>query len=227
VLVPDFNGLKARDLPGFVQGKQLKFLIIDSIYDTKKDKGVVIKQEPEAGAKVKQDRTVYLYITSVMPPRVAMPRLEDRSLRQAVAILETYGLKLAKPVKRKPDVCNGCVLSQEYKGKRINDGTLIERGSEITLTVGEGHGGGGTDNAIGVPNLVGMSRKEALAKLNESNLTEGTLIPDPKQKGKLDTATARVYRQIPEADGENTISPGSAIDLYLSNDKTRVKPPEK
>ncbi len=220
IAVPDFRGVKQKALVEFIKGKQLKYLVIDSIYDTKKDKGVVIKQEPEPGSRVKQERTVYLYITSVLPPRVSMPRLEDRSLRQAVAILETYGLKLAKPIRRRPDICNGCVLSQEYKGKRIAEGTLIERGAEISLIVGEGHGGG---DAVGIPNLIGLTRKQAVLLLNESNLSEGTPVFDKNQKEKQDTANARVYKQVPAAGGDKMISPGSSIDIYLSNDKSRIK----
>jgi beta-lactam-binding protein with PASTA domain len=219
VSVPDFNGLKIKALPDFIKGKQLKYLVIDSIYDTKRDKGVVIKQEPEAGASVKQDRTIYLYVTSVMPPRVLMPNLKDRSLRLAIGLLETYGLKLAKPLKRKPDVCNGCVLSQECKGKTIAPGTPVERGSEITLTIGEGRGGRAGE--VGVPSLIGLTLKEALSKLNENNLSEGTLLSDPKQKGKLDTARAFIYRQNP-ASGEET-SAGSSVDFYLTNDRSKLK----
>ncbi len=219
VSVPNFNGLKINALDEYIKGKQLKYLVIDSIYDTKSDKGVVIKQEPEAGSNVKQGRTIYLYITSVLPPRVSMPRLEDHSLRQAIAMLESYGLKLAKPIKRKPDVCNGCVLNQEYKGKHIADGTPIERGSEITLTIGEGRNGGGEE--VTVPNLIGLSQKEAIARLTENNLSEGALIPDSKQKGKFDADKAIVYRQYP-ASGTET-SAGTSIDYYLTNDKSRLK----
>ncbi len=219
VTVPSFNNLKVRDLTSFIHGKQLKYLVIDSIFDTKRDKGIVIKQEPEAGSKVKPERTIYLYVTSVMPPRIAMPRLEDRSLRQAVALLETYGLKLAKPVKRKPDVCNGCVLSQEYKGKRIAEGAMIERGSEIVLTIGEGREGGGS---VGIPNLIGLTRRQAVQRLNENNLSEGAMIFDKKTKEKQDTAAAVVYRQNPAAGEDHLISPGSSIDCYLTTDKTRL-----
>jgi beta-lactam-binding protein with PASTA domain len=151
-----------------------------------------------------------------------MPRLEDRSLRQAVAILEAYGLKLAKPVKRKPDVCNGCVLSQEYKGKHIAEGAQIERGAEITLTVGDGHNGEGT---VDIPNLVGLTLQEAVLRLNESNLNEGTAIFDKKQKEKPDSLNARVYKQVPAPGSDNTISPGSTIDLYLTNDKAKLQAP--
>jgi beta-lactam-binding protein with PASTA domain len=222
IAVPEFRGLKIKSLDEFIKGKQLKYLVIDSLYDTKKEKGVVIRQEPEPGTRVKQERTVYLYISSVLPPRVSMPLLLDKSLRLAVGTLESYGLKLAKPIKRRPDVCNGCVLEQEYKGKRIAKGAWIERGSEITLTVGEGHGGG---EPVGIPNLIGLTRRQAVLLLNESNLSEGTPVFDTKQKEKLDTATAKIYKQVPASGTDRTVSPGSSIDFYLSNDKTRIKSP--
>jgi beta-lactam-binding protein with PASTA domain len=220
IAVPDFSGLKINALDGFIKDRPLKYLVIDSIYDTKKPKGVVIKQEPDPGVQVKQDRTIYLYVTSVMAPRVSMPNLEDRSLRQAVAILETYGLKLARPVKRKPDVCNGCVLSQEYKGKHIKEGAQIERGAEITLTIGEGRSG---DETVGIPDLSGLTLKEAILRLNESNLNEGIHVFDRKAGSKADTADARVYKQNPAAGADNTIGAGSSIDLYLTNDKNKIK----
>jgi beta-lactam-binding protein with PASTA domain len=220
IAVPDFSGLKINDLNAFINDRPLKYLVIDSIYDTKKPKGVVIKQEPDPGVQVKQDRTIYLYVTSILAPRVSMPNLEDRSLRQAVAILETYGLKLARPLKRKPDVCNGCVLSQEYKGKHIKEGAQIERGAEITLTIGEGRNG---DESVGIPDLSGLTLREAILRLNENNLNEGIHVYDRKAGSKTDTADARIYKQNPAPGSDNTISAGSSIDLYLTNDRNKIK----
>lgn len=216
VPVPDFSGVKMNALKEFITGKQLRFQVIDSIYDNKKEKGVVIRQEPDAGSRVKQDRTIYLYVTSVLPPRIAMPDLRDASLRTAMMRLETSGLKLAKPIKHRADVCN-CVLSWEYKGKPIKAGAQIEKGSEITLIMGEGHGGGGP---VAVPDLIGLTLDEAYQKLSGNSLTEGTLIFDRNQREKRDSSTAKIYKQVP-AGGE--LEPGSSVDLYLSNDKSRIK----
>jgi beta-lactam-binding protein with PASTA domain len=219
VLVPDFNGLKISALNDFVAGKQLKFQVIDSIYDNKKERGIVIKQEPAAGARVKQERTIYLYVSSVVAPRVPFPDIMSRSLRQAVSVLETYNLKLAKPIKHRPDICN-CVVGWEFKGKQIKPGTQIEKGSEITLIMGEGHGG---SSPVNVPNLLGLTLDEAYLKLSRSDLTEGAVIFDKNQREKRDTATAKIYKQVPGGGGESTLEPGSSVDLYLSNDKSRIK----
>ncbi|HXC06509.1 MAG TPA: PASTA domain-containing protein [Bacteroidia bacterium] len=217
--VPNFSGLKMNKLDEFIKGKQLKYQIVDSVFDTKMDKGVVIRQDPEAGSYVKQDRAVYLYVTSVMPPRISMPDFENKTLRGVVRMLESYGLRIGKPMKHKPDICSGCVIEIEYKGKPIHKGAQVERGAELILTIGEGRGG----QVSAVPNLVGMNLKEAVNRLNENNLSEGAYIWDPQQKAKHDTASAIIYRQSPSAGDDRTISPGSTIDLYLSNDKSKLK----
>jgi len=95
----------------------------------------------------------------------------------------------------------------------------VERGAEIILTIGEGRGGQGG----AVPNLIGLNLRDAVMRLNENNLSEGAYIWDPQQKEKHDTASAIIYRQSPVAGDDRTISPGSTIDLYLSNSKSRLK----
>ncbi|MBL7892598.1 MAG: penicillin-binding protein, partial [Bacteroidia bacterium] len=42
VEVPDFTGIKMADLDVFIQDKRLRYTIIDSVYDPKGPKGVVI-----------------------------------------------------------------------------------------------------------------------------------------------------------------------------------------
>ena len=44
IKVPDFKGLKVFELDKFTADKNLRYLIIDSIYDAKAPKGSVIKQ---------------------------------------------------------------------------------------------------------------------------------------------------------------------------------------
>src|SRR5688572_830303 len=85
VTVPDFTGTKLAQLDQFVADKHVRYQIIDSLYDPKAAKGVVVRQEPEPKALVKDNRTIYLYVTSLLPPGIIMPKLVDRSLRQATA----------------------------------------------------------------------------------------------------------------------------------------------
>lgn len=136
VEVPDFKGKAIAELNGFIEGKDVRYQIIDSIYAPKEKPGVVIRQDPETKTNVKRNRIVYLYVTGLLPPQLAMPKLIDRSERQAILMLESYGLKIGKitPV---PGDCNGCVLGQFVKGKAIEPGTMINKGTVVSLSIGK------------------------------------------------------------------------------------------
>ena len=136
VEVPDFKGKTIAELNGFIEGKDVRYLIIDSIYAPKEKPGVVIRQDPETKTQVKRNRIIYLYVNGLMPPQLAMPKLIDRSERQAILMLESYGFKIGRITQVAGD-CNGCVLGQFVKGKAIEAGTLIKKGTVIDLTIGK------------------------------------------------------------------------------------------
>lgn len=212
--VPDFKDLKIRQLDAFVKDKQIGYEIIDSLWDPKLQKGVVIRQDPEPGSKVKQGRNIYLYVTATLPPMIAMPKLEDLSTRQATAVCESYGLKVV--FKAVPDPCNGCVVKQLYKGKRIEPGKPILKGETVTLEYGKGEGESG--DGFAVPDLVGMNFRAARGKLTDLGL-EWTLIADP---GVKDTLNATIYDQDPAPGRGRTLIQGATIDLRVTNDKKKV-----
>ncbi|MDQ3047447.1 MAG: PASTA domain-containing protein [Bacteroidota bacterium] len=213
VSVPNFSGIKLAELDNFVSDKHVRYLVIDSIYDTKAAKGVVIKQEPEPDAKVKDNRTIYLYVTSILPPSIQMPKLVDRSLRQAAAMISSYGLKMAAP-KFVPDQCANCVLEQMVKGKKIEPGATIPKGTVIQLVVGKGL----SDEEVGIPCLYGMTRREALARLSEASLSVGAITFDVP----ADSAKSIVYRQSPSCGKDNNLNMGGTIDLFLTTDKNKI-----
>jgi beta-lactam-binding protein with PASTA domain len=127
--------LKNNERHLFLSDKKVSYLIIDSIYDPNEKHGVVIKQEPEYNSKVKENRTIYLYVTGNVPPQIQMPKLIDRSERQARLIIQTYGLKLGKVTEKRAD-CNGCVIGQIINGKDVNPGSTVKKGSIVDLIVG-------------------------------------------------------------------------------------------
>lgn len=136
VEVPDFKGKSISELNGFIEGKDVRYLIIDSIYAPKEKPGVVIRQDPETKTQVKRNRTIYLYVTGLLPPQMVMPKLIDRSERQAILMIESYGLKVGRITQVAGD-CNGCVLGQFIKGKPIEPGTRINKGTVIELSIGK------------------------------------------------------------------------------------------
>jgi len=134
-VVPDFKGKRISQLDEFIRDKEIHYEIIDSIYDPREKPGIVLRQDPEVNSKVKHNRTVYLYVTGMVPPRVVMPKLIDRSERQARLIISSYGLRTGHVDVKKAD-CNGCVIEQLMRGRVVGPGTPIAKGSVIDLVVG-------------------------------------------------------------------------------------------
>jgi eukaryotic-like serine/threonine-protein kinase len=135
VQVPQFAGQMVRSLPTDMTAAKVKWQIIDSIYDPNEKPGIVLRQDPEAGTKVKENRMVYLYVTGLVPPQVLMPKLTDRSERQARLILNSYGLKAGNTTEKEAD-CNGCVIAQLRNGIEVAPGKPVKKGSVIDLVIG-------------------------------------------------------------------------------------------
>jgi beta-lactam-binding protein with PASTA domain len=142
VEVPDFNEKRVVELNGFIKDKGVNYLIIDSLFDPTREPGMVIKQDPAPKSKVKHNRNIYLYVTSMVAPRIEMPKLMDRSERQAKQMIISYGLKMGSVTTKAAD-CNGCVIEQLFEGKPIAPGQKVKKGSKISLIVGvrESYGG--------------------------------------------------------------------------------------
>jgi beta-lactam-binding protein with PASTA domain len=150
VEVPDFNEKRISELNGFIKDKGVNYLIIDSLFDPTREPGMVIKQDPAPKSKVKHNRNIYLYVTSRVAPQIEMPKLRDRSERQAKQMIISYGLKIG-PVTTKAADCNGCVIEQMFEGKPIEPGQKVKKGSKISLIVGvrESYGAHSTDSLAG------------------------------------------------------------------------------
>jgi len=208
VKVPDFRGISVTELDKFASEKGVDYMIIDSIFDPKGQKGIVIGQDPQPNAMAKEGRTIYVTVSSTRPQMVKMPNLMDQSLKTAVATLETYGLKAGRiyyvdglPV----------VLRIAYKKANIKTGDMIEKGSIVELYVGRGLAGG--DGRV--PDLNGLTKEEALNILLSKGLTPGAIIFDGEFSTSADSAAAIVFKQSPTMGDSLQLKPGAFIDIYL------------
>jgi beta-lactam-binding protein with PASTA domain len=137
IVVPDFRGLSYQDVKSGNEYKNYQFSVIDSTFDPDKPKGSILSQDPYPGAKVKKNRMVYMTVTSEVPEKTTMPDLGDLTLRQAQTMLESAGLKLGKLLYIR-SFDEDAVQNQLYQGKPIPAGTVLNKGSVISLTVGMG-----------------------------------------------------------------------------------------
>lgn len=208
ITVPNLKGLSIASLDDFASENDIEYIINDSLYDYSLTKGTVAMQDPLPGTKVKKDRKVYLTVVALKPEQVNMPNLVDLTMRQAAAMLETYGLKIGS-LTYVPDIAHNAVLRQKYKGADIKEGTLVEKGSRIDLVLGKGE----DTESTGVPDLFGKKQSQASELLQKASLNIGNEI----FLDGNDTTTARVFKQKP---GPNSsIQYGGTVDLWYRSDK--------
>ena len=209
VTVPEVIGYQVNELDEMLEEKGLRYTIVDSVYFSDYKSGAVVDQDPKPDLQVKIDRMLYLTINATEPPKVQMPNLVDFSLRQAMAIIESSGLKVGN-LKYVPDFAHNAVLSQEFKGKQIKPGETIIKGSTIDLLLGQGL----SEELVAVPQLVNLSYNEAIEALYAASLNPGSVIKDATVK---DSTLARVYRQVPEyIDEKSMINIGASVDIYIT-----------
>lgn len=218
ILVPDYSKIHFTKLDSTFEQSPLQYTVIDSVYEPKMPKGVVMDQNPVPGAKVKQGRMVYITINATNPPMIKMPDVVDLSLRQAIAKLEDYGFKLGEK-QYIPDLAKDAVLRQEYQGKVIKPGSLLPKNSKIDLILGDGL----QDNKVYIPYVINMTYEEAMDAINLSSLSVGAVVFDKTFKDRTDTLKAKVYRQIPTFDPEDMQTVGDPVDIFLTFDTTKIK----
>jgi eukaryotic-like serine/threonine-protein kinase len=204
--VPSFIGQSILNIPSY---PDLDIMVVDSVYDYDQKPGTIISQDPQPLSKVKPGRTIYLSVIAFVPEKVKMPALVDLSLRQAKALLQTYGLKLGY-VKTIPDPAKNAVLQVSVRGKTIQPGTMIPKGSTIDLIIGSGEGG----SDVQVPFLIGKNRNEAISEITRL----GLIIGNELFGGSSDSNNARVYLQTPMHVYGMNIPLSTSVDLTYRTD---------
>ena len=214
--VPDFSGIPLEQAQRLARQNDLELTINDSLFVPAYEGGIVLDQLPEEGVEVKPGRTVYVTINSFRQKRVPVPYVAGRSLRQAKNMLEIAGLGVAELVYR-TDIATNYVLEEHFGGRPVlpESRTEAEMGSGVTLYVGVEEGSGTTV----VPQLAGLSLREAKSRIWESGLNVGKVGFDAGID-LLNEKDARVYVQSP--DPERAAALGSRVELRLTLDAGKV-----
>lgn len=202
------RGLTVKQVERQLNNKHLNYVVHDSTYVVDELSGVVLEQDPVPNSKVKEKRKIYLTINANNPPKVDMPDLKDKSLRQAKMELASKGLKVGE-LSYEPDLAQNAILEQKHNGKKIEPGAEIAKGSKVDLVLGDGLG----DTRVDVPKLVGLTYEEARFNLIGNSLNVGLVKADETVE---DTSSAYVVKQIPSYQNDKKLNMGESVDLFLS-----------
>lgn len=215
--VPDFIGLSENDVQLVVKEKNLRYIIIDSMFVPDAVPGTIIAQHPYVGDKVKQRRTIYLTISAFSPEKVMIPAIVDVSLRDAQSQLENVGLRLGK-VEYRPSEYLNLVLDKRLNGESFPNDTMLNKGTEIDLIVGKGL----SNERTSVPDLFGITLEDARIMLYTISLNIGAIIYDGSVLNADDSLNSQIWNQKPESNAENYIELGTSVDLWLSVDQEKL-----
>ena len=207
IQVPDFINLPISSLDSIVDANGIRYVIIDSIFDKSKEKGIVVRQDPLHLTNVKQNRKIYLVINSLQSRKVNFPDIYDLSLRQAIRKLNKKGLEVGT-LEYRADIATNKVLDYRVNGIEIEIGQELYFGTIVDLVIGKGL----SNKSVIVPNLVGLTRVEANIILKSTSLNIGSEI---FKNSVIDSSCAVIYKQFPLGNDKNTLNIGSAIDLYF------------
>ncbi|MDX9848705.1 MAG: PASTA domain-containing protein [Tenuifilaceae bacterium] len=217
--VPDFTGLKLERAQELAKQKRLRLEVTDSVYIMTREPGSVIEQNPVKGTNVKANRRVFITTNAVNPILVDMPNLVGLTLRQAKSVLNLQGFKVGI-LAFTPDIAINNVLEQHYRGKEIAPTTKIPKGSTIDLLLGKGL----NNERTVLPRVIGLTLAEAHNLLLEASLNLGKFNFDATVIDHLDSLQARVYSQYPNPLGETLINFGARVDLWLTQNESRIPP---
>ncbi|GIZ10471.1 PASTA domain-containing protein [Flavobacterium sp. UMI-01] len=138
ITVPDLSKLTEEQVEEKLDELDLAYVLLDSVdYRSDYPKYSVVQQDPLPGAKVKVGRKVYIKINSSGFSSVKIPDLIEKTYREAVPTLRALGLEEGT-ITYIPNLGKDMVLEMRYKGRNINAGDKVLKGSKIDLVLGDG-----------------------------------------------------------------------------------------
>jgi beta-lactam-binding protein with PASTA domain len=210
--VPSVAGKSYDEAKQFLEKQGFEVQVQDTVFTDSLPLSAVVRQFPDEGTIVKENRVIFLSINRATAPDIPMPNLEGSTFKSAQIALEQNGLKIQDTSYRK-DMARDMVLEQLFKGERIKPGTKIPMGSGISLVLGTGLG----NEKVDMPDLFGFTLNEAKQILESTGLTLGNVVPQGASPNSY------VYRQSHESHtptgSVNTVRMGQTIDVWVQAQK--------
>ena len=199
ITVPDVTGKQLTLARQILEDQHLRVTVAEA-YDASVPVGVVVSQTPEAGTKVKEERTITIYV-SKGGEELEMPNLRGLKQSDAIDKLQQMGLRLGSAYETFSDEDSGTVISQDPRS-----GTRISKGQSVDITVSKGQ----KIKKITVPDVKGVPSDRARTMIEGSGLKVGSISEEESTQ-----AAGTVVSQSPSAGSE--ADSGSAVRLVISS----------
>ena len=197
IKMPDLVGLSENDAVELLESNNLTSSDIQYEYSNDVKKGLVISQNISPEVEVKTLSSVGIVISK--GALIVVPDIVGKSQQEGEKLLEKEGFSCKVEEKQySDDYKKGEIISQKPKAKKKK-----EEGAEISIVVSKGV------EQIRVPDVVGLSEKEARSTLEEANLrVEATSSYSDSVASGIITS-----QSIPK---DSEVDKGSCISLVVS-----------
>lgn len=208
VKVPSILGMTEEQAKAELKKKGLGIQVVGEEESDKYGEGMIAKQTPGAGEKVKKNTRVEVIISSgLTKEEVEVPDVKGYDEEDAQKMLESAGLKVGTP----DFVYSDDYAEGEVIGTTPDAGSEVAKDTEVIMKVSKG-----SEKAT-VPNVVGKKDADAQSALKSAGLEVKATYDydDTVEKGKVVSQSISSGKKVAE---------GTEIEILISNGK---KPEEK
>ena len=157
VSVPDVTGRTAAAARAELKKKDLSMAQKGSEPSDRVERGLIVRQEPAAGSKIRITTPVLVY-TSSGSGTVTVPDLAGKTLDEALTLLQSAGLTKGQ--------LSQVHTSQRPAGRILDQkpapGSVVERGGAVGLLLSQGD----IDDRYVMPDLIGRKAASVIAGLD-------------------------------------------------------------
>ena len=205
--VPNVVGKQVSVAKNILEDKHLR-VSTSEVTNPDVPAGQVISQTPGAGEKVKEQRTIHLVVSKGVGD-ITVPDLTDLTVDQARQRLKDVGLVVGKITQQSVDgKKDGVVISQSPSGD-----SKVSKGTTIDLVVNKAKA-----KKVKVPNLVGMTLKDARDTLSNAHLGVNQVAGSVEEKSVVVEQSIKAGDEIDE---------GSTLNLTTESKEEKKKSEKK
>lgn len=139
--VPDLSKQTIETVETILKDLDLRYIVIDSAsYNPDYPRKSVIRQNPEVGDIVKENRKIYLTLNPSGYRSVAIPEFYGKTKRNVESTLRAVGFDIGTHPTYVPDKGRNVVRGLKNKGQNIQKGDKLPKKTVIDLVLGDGNG---------------------------------------------------------------------------------------
>lgn len=220
VTVPRVVGLTIDDAIKALKERSENFQIFysdEQEYSEEYEKDLVMDQYPPENTEVAPDTKITLTI-SAGPEMVKLPNVYNLTEEAATATLEGLGFKVVVKKEANSDLAAGIVIRTDPARSESEDNpVMLKKDTTVTLYVSSGPD---QSTTVQVPDILGMSERDAKAELERYGLLLGNTTPASSNKyaeGLVCYQSTTPGLKIPV---------GSTIDVSISTGPDTTEVPE-